>query len=160
MRSMSRRSSLFCSFLPSRGAASSGLTETLRAAARKSTFHMPQASRRRACTAVRFCNDLFLPQVAVGVFDVAPELLALLGRHLLRPLGALLAVAVHLAHVLAHALAVLLLHLALLRPGLGPLALIALGERAGDRHHKHQDERQDFHRRDDKAALRRRCNNW
>src|SRR5690242_802948 len=103
MRSISRRRSLFCGGFASRSAASTGLTEMASAAARKSIFHMALASRSRGRGAVPFCNDLFLFEVPVGFLDVAAQLLALLGRHLLRSVGAALALAVDLAHVLAHA---------------------------------------------------------
>src|SRR4051812_30158909 len=118
MRSTSRRSSsprwVFSTFLPSRGAASSGLTDMLRTAARKSTFHMRAACAWVSAAAVEFCKQLFPPQIAVGLFNVAAQLVPLLRRHLARPVGTLLPLAIDLTHVFAHALALLLLHLALL----------------------------------------------
>src|SRR5688572_316637 len=62
---------------------------------------------------IRFCNALFPPQAAVGFFDVAPQLVALLGRHLPRAIGTPLALAVGVTHVVAHALALVVLHLPL-----------------------------------------------
>jgi hypothetical protein len=76
------------------------------------------------------CNELFPPHLAVCVLDVAPQLVALLRRELARALGTLgaaLALAVRLADVVAHALALVVLHLAL-RP-LVVLSTLLLGER-------------------------------
>src|SRR3970282_779833 len=58
---------------------------------------------------------LLAPELAVGVLAVAPQAVARLGRHLARPLAALRPAAVGVAHVLAHALALLLPHLLGLR---------------------------------------------
>src|SRR6185503_5722302 len=114
------------------GAASSGLIESVRAAARNTSFHMPPAFHRTAAAAVRLCNELFLAlHLTVGVVDVAPQLVALFRRELARTLGALLAaraLAVRIANVVAHALALVVAHLAL-RILVVPSALTLLGER-------------------------------
>src|SRR5918999_438487 len=96
--------------------ASTGLAETASAARTKASFHMRQASPDRKGAAVALCKELFPPQVAVGVLDVAAQLVALLGRHLARALGTALALAVGLAHIVAHALALVIAHLAVLAP--------------------------------------------
>src|SRR4026209_954183 len=93
-------------------AASSGLAEMDSTTTMKRAFHMLPASARAAPAAVRLCNDLF-PQLAVRVLEVWAQLFALRGRHLARAVRARLAIAICVAHVLADALAVLLLHLAL-----------------------------------------------
>src|SRR4026209_1840118 len=109
-RTSSRRWVLSMRLPCSRDAASRGLTEKHSATARNASFHMPPASLTAAAAAVRLCNQLF-PQVAVGILDVAAQLVTFFRRHLARALGAALALAVGVAHVVAHALAVLLLHL-------------------------------------------------
>jgi hypothetical protein len=128
MRSTSRTSSLF---FFSFEAASSGLADSVKAATRNTSFHMRQASRCAPAAAVRLCNELFPPlHLAVGFIDVAPQLVALLGGELARALGTLraaLAIAVRFADVVAHALALVVFHVAL-RP-LVLLAPLLLGER-------------------------------
>src|SRR5918999_3182065 len=107
--------------------ASTGLAETASAPRMKASFRMPRASPDGKGAAVALCKELFPPQVAVGFLDVAPQLVALLGRHLARALRAALALAVGVAHILAHALALVVAHLAVLA-SIVPAAL-ALGER-------------------------------
>src|SRR5215813_11388017 len=139
MRSTSRRRSaprcVFSTRLPLSGcAASSGLAKMDNAATMKRAFHMAPASFRKASAAVLLCNELF-PELAVRVFDVAAQFFTLFRRHLARPIRARLAIAVGVAHVVAHALAVLLLHLLRRRPALA-LAALLLSEREPHRHGK------------------------
>src|SRR5918999_1628038 len=96
------------------------------AAKMNASFHMPEGSCRRPAAAVRMCNQLFPPQLAVGFLEVLAQLVALLRRHLARALRAPLALAIGVADIVAHALALLVLHLAL-APAVVP-ARVALRE--------------------------------
>jgi hypothetical protein len=106
---------------------------------------MAEGSTRHPGAAVRLCNELFPPQVAVRFLDVAAQLVALLRRHLARALGTALALAVSLAHVVAHALALVVLHLPLLPWVL--LSALGLGERRPGAKGESEEKGEDFHGR-------------
>ena len=127
-------------------AASTGLAEMDNAATMKRAFHMALASASKAPAAVLLCNELF-PQLPVRVVDVAAQFFTLFGRHLARPVGARLAIAVGVAHVVAHALAVLLLHLPWRRLLALVFAALVLSECRphGKRHGKRRHKRLRFH---------------
>jgi len=105
---------------------------------------MAQAWPRTEGAAVALCKELFPSQVAVGVLDVAPQLVALLRRHLPGPFRTGLPLAVGVAHIVAHALALIIAHLALL----APLALAALlGVRRPGAERESENERKYLHGR-------------
>src|SRR5207249_7254801 len=83
-------------------------------------------------------------QVAVRVLEVAAQLLALLGRHLaLLPGGPAAAITVDVAHVFAHALALLAAHVLRLELAFVPLSGLRGRHSRGER--KHQRKEQAFH---------------
>src|SRR3954471_2838123 len=105
--------------------------------------HISPAWRRR----LRYCRSAgapLAPQIPVGVLDVAAQLLALLRRQrpLLRSVLAV-AVSVNVAHVVAHALALVFAHALLLARAdafLVAFAALRKRRRGGDDQGKDDDE--------------------
>ena len=105
---------------------------------------MAQAWLRGEATAVALCKELFPPQVAVGVLDVAPQLVALLRRHLAGPVRTALPLTVGVTHIVPHALALVVAHRAVLAP-LALAALLGVHRRGAQR--ESDNERKDLHGR-------------